>query len=712
MKKIATTVALLLALSFTFVSISELGIVKSEAKMIVVPDDFLSVFNAVEAASEGDTIYVKSGTYDGPINQTLVIDKSLSLIGEGKSCTVLNFVPPLVQVTIITATFWVRDAPISIVTDDVTISSFTINTISEPQTPDPGIERDNVRTTGNNIRIVDNNILTGVHLKSGSHQTVTKNNITGRLRANASHQTITENIVTKGLDCAGSYGNITNNEVTSGGIRVSGFFNIIKGNTVISSQFTGLHIVSDGNKITDNIVSNHECGISLSGSNNTLKGNKMTNNTSNFCLEWGINWNNSKFVNDIDSSNLADGKPIIYWVNQRDRRVSENAALVALVNCSNIIVENLELSRVGQGVVVAYSTNSKITQNSIQASDEGVLIHSSSGINITDNRMMDDGAGVHLVSSSENTITNNAIIDGGDGIQLTFSSGNTIRNNTLTKRVRGIRMDDSNENIISGNTISGGSFTGVWLVGSKHNVFSVNQISNCRELAISFWDNACGNLFYLNNFVNLAGNVEEYYPRLPEFPINFWDNGAVGNYWNDYYGEDNNGDGIGGTPYVINEDNQDHFPLMDRVDVAAIPEFNSHFFEAGTWEGTTYKVNIVSNSSVSDFSFNPQDVLVRFDVEGETDTTVFCRVMIPKELLYAENGWIVLVNDSPISFSVDKDESNTYLYFAYNYTKKTVELIGTNAIPEFPSWIILPLFLMTVLFAVALKKRIRYLSAT
>jgi N-acetylneuraminic acid mutarotase len=33
-------------------------------------------------------------------------------------------------------------------------------------------------------------------------------------------------------------------------------------------------------------------------------------------------------------------------------------------------------------------------------------------------------------------------------------------------------------------------------------------------------------------------------------------------------------------------------------------------------------------------------------------------------------------------------------------------------IPEFPSWIILPLFLMTVLFAVVLKKHMRYLSAT
>jgi hypothetical protein len=35
-----------------------------------------------------------------------------------------------------------------------------------------------------------------------------------------------------------------------------------------------------------------------------------------------------------------------------------------------------------------------------------------------------------------------------------------------------------------------------------------------------------------------------------------------------------------------------------------------------------------------------------------------------------------------------------------------------GVIPEFPLWLILPLFLMTVLFAVALKRRIRYRSAT
>jgi parallel beta-helix repeat protein len=38
--------------------------------------------------------------------------------------------------------------------------------------------------------------------------------------------------------------------------------------------------------------------------------------------------------------------------------------------------------------------------------------------------------------------------------------------------------------------------------------------------------------------------------------------------------------------------------------------------------------------------------------------------------------------------------------------------LDISVIPEFPSWIILPLFLVTALFAVILKRRIRYLSAT
>lgn len=45
--------------------------------------------------------------------------------------------------------------------------------------------------------------------------------------------------------------------------------------------------------------------------------------------------------------------------------------------------------------------------------------------------------------------------------------------------------------------------------------------------------------------------------------VNTWDNGAVGNYWDDYLGNDLDGNGIGDTPYVLDTFNKDNFPLKE-----------------------------------------------------------------------------------------------------------------------------------------------------
>jgi hypothetical protein len=50
----------------------------------------------------------------------------------------------------------------------------------------------------------------------------------------------------------------------------------------------------------------------------------------------------------------------------------------------------------------------------------------------------------------------------------------------------------------------------------------------------------------------------------------YFDNGAEGNYWSDYSGVDADGDGVGDTPYVIDESRRDSFPRMNRFDIYAV----------------------------------------------------------------------------------------------------------------------------------------------
>jgi hypothetical protein len=64
-------------------------------------------------------------------------------------------------------------------------------------------------------------------------------------------------------------------------------------------------------------------------------------------------------------------------------------------------------------------------------------------------------------------------------------------------------------------------------------------------------------------------NVRAAFPNMT-VSTNFWDNGKEGNHWGDYNGSDVNGNGIGDTPSVINENNQDNYPLVTSIDISSV----------------------------------------------------------------------------------------------------------------------------------------------
>jgi nitrous oxidase accessory protein NosD len=98
--------------------------------------------------------------------------------------------------------------------------------------------------------------------------------------------------------------------------------------------------------------------------------------------------------------------------------------------------------------------------------------------------------------------------------------------------------------------------------GCNNNIVSNNTIINCSEYGYSdALNHGCSNhnnFFYHNNFINNGINAYDC-------SSNTWDNSypSGGNYWDDYYGVDDDGDGIGDTPYSIpGGDNEDNYPLM------------------------------------------------------------------------------------------------------------------------------------------------------
>ena len=235
----------------------------------------------------------------------------------------------------------------------------------------------------------------------------------------------------------------------------------------------------------------------------------------------------------------------------------------------------------GFGIVLDSSTGNNLTGNLILNNYHGIWLNSANNNNLTDNnvsltrnifvgiseQMMLGSFGMRLFSSVNNTIKNNDVLGVPKGVQIVASSYfNLVENNTVTNSTLGFELaNNSSHNLILGNKISNSEY-GLELKYVLNNTITANNITD--NLVGANFEYSSDNLVYHNNFI---GNTIQIYDNNTSSE-NTWDNSSEGNYWSNYNGTDNNGDGIGDTPYVIDENNQDNYPLMELV---IIPEFPS-----------------------------------------------------------------------------------------------------------------------------------------
>jgi len=125
------------------------------------------------------------------------------------------------------------------------------------------------------------------------------------------------------------------------------------------------------------------------------------------------------------------------------------------------------------------------------------------------------------------------------------------------------------------------------------------------------------------------------------------------------------------------------------------------------WANQSYIVVTQSNVTVDPIPiyFDQPHRALYFNITGPEGTIGYCNVTIPKALLYATpDQWLVIVGGQITNHQVTEDETNTYLYFACPLSKKTVYIVGTEVVPEFPVAIIPMIFLVAMLFTVVLAK--------
>jgi parallel beta-helix repeat protein len=489
------------------------------------------------------------------------------------------------------------------------------------------------------------------------------------------------------------------------------FNNILSRNNITNNDWRGIGLYqSFNNVLSENNISNNKYqGVQLYlSSNTTLFRNVMNGNKYNVDV-WGPELGH--YMHSIDVSNLVDGKPVYYLLNQKNLLINSSTYQIgyfALINCTDITVSDLTLTNNGQGLLFAYTNNSKIIGNMMTGNDFGIWLESSFNNTLFENDIVSNDYGVWLAFSPDNTLTGNTITNNRYGVWIRSSYNNTLFENDIASNKYGVWLDSSFCNFLIGNSMTNNLY-GAWFCASSNNVLSRNNVmKNVCGFQLGL-ESSYNNTFSENNIVNnkdgiwllyssdnkfyhnnvLNNTVQAY--NYPSDWSNVWDDGYLlgGNYWSNYAGVDSDYDGIGDTPHVIEGINKDNRPLMGM--------FYSFDISVGC------QVSVISNSTIESFQYFESNATIRMLVSNMTmdQTCGFCRILIPHDPL--PPPYNITINNNPVPYNiVYENDTLSILYFSYKHS--ILEIIIT--IPESPSFLILLLLMVATFLAVVIYRKL------
>jgi parallel beta-helix repeat protein len=368
----------------------------------------------------------------------------------------------------------------------------------------------------------------------------------------------------------------------AGSVALINCTNITAQNLTLIGNYNGMLVINtkDSSIIGNTIIGNYEGLTIQNSSGNILRNNLISENNLN------LNYGNNTLPNDIDASNMINGKPIYIWYKENDKTVPPDAGYVALIDCARITVQNLQLSN-GQGILLQNTNNSKVIGNTLTNMDFGLFLSNSSNNIVSQNTVTASEDAIIVSYCSDITVSGNKVSDcKNNGIVILTSNSNRIESNMYTNNTKGLLIQDSSFNKISDNSFSSNNYALQFTAtgpqsssdfGVKNNNCTANSVTKNtferNQYGVHYAMGTYNNNFCKNNFIENTQQVytSYYSPR----SSNVWDSRQEGNYWSNYNGTDTNHDGIGDQPMIIygNQDpirypisstnDQDHFPLME-----------------------------------------------------------------------------------------------------------------------------------------------------
>lgn len=532
------------------------------------PGNYTKIQDAIDNASDGDTVFVYNGTY----YEDVWVNKSINLIGEDRNITTIE----------------ANVYSIYLIADWVNISGFTItngsnfgivvrseeNTISSNNILNNYKGVDLEYSNYNNIsgNIISNNTF-GVHL-----DTYNSNNI---IKGNFINSNYYDGVVLyRHCDYNVIFGNIFN--ANGKGIRIgfNSINNIIRGNKITSNYLYGIQIYSS---CTNNVIYHNNLI-----NNNITAFDGSTNSWYNATLQEGNyydDYNGSDATGDgigdkpynITGGSNQDLHPLMYpWYPSHPDTVYVDDDY----NISSIGFGYDRFNRIQYGINEVEGSTVYVYNGTYY---EHVTVDKTINL-IGENRSTTviDGVGagdvVRIIADSV-TISQFTIQNGGNGaenwdagIEVYQSRFNSILNNHIIgpynhgTRAVNIWFSTADNNIVSGNNLSDNKYGLVFWDSNTNNIIK-NNIYNSSYYGISFSKSSNKNQIYHNNFIkNNHSSWDEC--------NNTWNSSypSGGNYWSDYTEDDlYNGpnqdipgsDGIGDIPYeILCEHGIDYYPLM------------------------------------------------------------------------------------------------------------------------------------------------------